>query len=145
MVETLVLLVILKKRGRKRLCNNIMNNIKQNLQMPFQPWAAAHDFLGVLPKSFCSGCKHLPGFIGELCSFSGCVLQVTMVDLHACLVGFQLCSVWSPSCLARPVFVRKPPCFLVRRSKWQWVAISKVCRSTWVNWKRQTQESACFL
>lgn len=67
MVETLALLVILKKkRGRKTIRNNIRSNLKQNLQKPFQPWALAHEFWGVLPKSSCSGCEHLPRFIGVL-------------------------------------------------------------------------------
>lgn len=111
--------------------------MKQDLQMPSQPWTLAHGFLGVVPKSFCSCCKHLPRFISDQCSLS--VYHVTMVDLHACLLGFQLHLVWLPSCLARPASDRKPPCFLLRRSEWQWMAISKACQSTWANWKRQTR------
>lgn len=75
------------------MCNNVINTIKQNLQMSFQPWGLLPDFLGVLPKSFCSGCKHLPRFLGDLCSLSGSVHHVTVFDLHVCLLGFQLCSV----------------------------------------------------
>lgn len=58
------------------MCNNVINTIKQNLQMSFQPWHLAPDFLGVLPKSFCSDCKHLRRFIGDLCSLSGSVHHV---------------------------------------------------------------------
>lgn len=110
--------------------------MKQDLQMPSQPWSLAHGFLGVVPKSFCSCCKHLPRFISDQCSLS--VYHVTMVDLHACLLGFQLHLVWLPSRLARPASDRKAPCFLLRRSEWQWMAISKACWSTRANWKRQT-------
>lgn len=111
--------------------------MKQDLKMPFQPWTLTHGFLGMLPKSFFSCCKHLPRFISDQCSLS--VHPITMVDLHACLLGFQLHLVWLLSFLARPVSDRKPLCFLLRRSEWQWMAISKVCRSTWANWKRQTR------
>jgi len=68
-----------------------MSNRKQNLQKPFQPRAADCDFSEVLPKGFFPGGKHHPGLIGDLRSLGGCVLQVAMVDLRACLLGFQLC------------------------------------------------------
>lgn len=61
-----------------------MSNIKQNLQTPFQPWAPAHDFLGVCLKSFHSGHKHLSGFVTSVPSIVVSSISLWLTCMHVC-------------------------------------------------------------